>query len=87
MHFRNKHVFEPAIQGVLYPCRYQWELRTFSILGERAHLKQMEIVVLIYTNTDVGGEVLYRFKTSLQIVMVKTLQGSFCKLCEVSTLP
>lgn len=47
----------------------------------------MEIVVLIYTNTDVGGEVLYRFKTSLQILMVKTLQGSFCKLYEVSTLP
>lgn len=48
----------------------------------------MEIVVLIYTNTDVvGGDVLYRFKNPLQILIVKTLQGSFCKLCEVSSLP
>ena len=47
----------------------------------------MEIVVLIYTNTDVGGDVLYRFKTPLQILIVKTLQVSFCKLYEVSSVP
>lgn len=47
----------------------------------------MEIVVLIYTNTDVGGDVLYRSKNPLQILIVKTLQGSFCKLYEASSLP
>lgn len=46
----------------------------------------MEIIVLSYTYTDVDGDILYRFKTHMQILIVKTLQDSFCKLYEVSSL-
>lgn len=88
MHFRNKYL-SLKYEELCIPLGISESSGHLSFCGNRLqiNLKQMEIIVLIYTNTDVCGDVLYKFKTALQILLAKTLQVSFCKLYEVSSLP
>jgi len=72
--FRNKYL-SLKYKELCIPVGISESEGHLAFCGNRlqTHLKQMEIVLLIYTNTGVGGDVLYRFKTPLQILIVKTL--------------